>query len=75
MIVSLTCTYCDHYFTRYVPKKSELNNAYCIKCGDSNLKIRDLALSKQDYYSGAPEFPANPDTMELLDFILTGAID
>lgn len=76
MIISVTCTYCGHYTEKYIPKKSDLNDLHCIKCGDANsLKVKDLETSKTDYYAGSPPFPQSPKTKELLDWMLIGGID
>jgi len=58
MIVSLKCNYCGCYWERYVPKKSEFRQPSCLKCGDQDISVRDLAKSKVDYYAGAPKFPS-----------------
>jgi transcription elongation factor Elf1 len=75
MIIHLTCTYCNHQWERYIPKKSEMGYLNCIRCGDKQLKIKDSEKSKTDYYAGAPEFPQSRDTKELVDYMLIGSID
>lgn len=58
MYVELECTYCGFKWEESVSTKAEIDEMACIhgNCGDTNLKVRDVARTKIDYYQGSPPF-------------------
>lgn len=57
MIVDIECTYCGKKWSRLIYARESLDSEKCSKCNDKNLKVRDQAKSKIDYYGGSPPFP------------------
>jgi len=70
MKIELECTYCGKKWEATAYNKQMIEAMSCSKCGDSNLKVRDRAVSKidtyttkettvskVDYYQGCPPFP------------------
>jgi transcription elongation factor Elf1 len=77
MKIELECTYCGKKWEATVYNKQMIEAMSCSKCGDSNLKVRDLAVakidtystkenavSKVDYYQGCPPFPEKKRTQD-----------
>jgi hypothetical protein len=60
-MVELECMYCGHKWEQTVYNKQTVENSWCPKCKDSNLKVRDLAAAKIDTYAGSPPFPPKPE--------------
>ncbi len=49
----LTCQYCGHSWEiNYIPQEM----VYCQICGDSNVRAKNIAAEKVDYYIGSPPF-------------------
>ena len=57
MEVQLTCTYCDHKFIKSIYNTDIIKSTVCQKCGDRNLKAKELSSVTIDSYEGCPPFP------------------
>lgn len=60
MRIQLTCTYCGHDWRLDLHSYSP-NSDKCPRCGDKNLRKKDLERSTIDYYQGSPPFPGEED--------------
>ena len=54
MLFQLECKYCGAKWERQLYTSNAKAN--CYKCGDSNVKFKELAQHKVDYYKGTPAF-------------------
>jgi hypothetical protein len=61
--------YCGHKWDKVVYNKQSIEDEKC-RCGDSNLKVRDLSVAKIDAYKGCPPFP--PKKVDLNDWNYIG---
>jgi Zn finger protein HypA/HybF involved in hydrogenase expression len=57
----ITCLYCDLKWEAHVYTKESIDRIRCAKCGDKNLKVKDLSSYKINTYEGAPEFITKPE--------------
>ena len=60
MEIEFTCLYCDHKFIKTYYSSSDVSLEKCPKCGDKNLKAKDVKKDKIDTYDGSPPFPEKP---------------
>jgi hypothetical protein len=67
----IECTYCGHKWEKAVYNKQSIEDEKCVRCGDSNLKVRDASVSKVDAYKGCPAFPQKKITLN--DWNMVGA--
>jgi 5-methylcytosine-specific restriction endonuclease McrA len=58
MKLEFECTYCGHKWNKTAYDKQSVEDEKCPKCKDLTLKVRDVQVSKIDYYQGSPPFPA-----------------
>lgn len=70
MNLIIECTYCGHKWEKPVYNKQSIEEEKCVRCGDSNLKVRDASVSKIDAYKGCPAFP--PKKINLNDWNMVG---
>ncbi len=60
----LSCQYCaNRWFLDYMPNEQPK----CDRCNDTNIRVKDLAKSKIDYYQGAPAFEEKTKEIKLED--------
>lgn len=55
----LECMYCGNKWEENYIYPSDMPK--CKQCGDKNIKVRDNARDKIDYYQGSPPFPKDDD--------------
>lgn len=68
MELLLICRYCDNKWTRNVYGKASLEEK-CVKCGDTNIDVKELSKTKIDSYVGCPPFKEK-EKEQKQDFIL-----
>lgn len=53
------CRYCNNHWTKHVYSGASPEEK-CLKCGDSNIDVKELSKYKIDSYIGCPPFPVKP---------------
>ena len=61
MKMQITCNYCDYKWEQFI-YSSMKDSLKCDRCGDKQLRVRDIADIKVDYYLDCTPFPNDSDS-------------
>lgn len=53
------CRYCDHKWRKHVYSNT-VTDEKCLRCGDTNIDVKELSKARIDSYIGCPPFPEKP---------------